>query len=46
MFDMKGVQRIAEDMGAAELADFIESADADDYFDMAEQSASELRQGP
>jgi len=43
MFNNKGVKRIAEDMGAVELAEFIETADADEYFDMAEESAKQLR---
>jgi len=46
MFDMNGVRRIAEDMGAVELADFIEAADTDEYFDMAEESAKQFRQEP
>ena len=43
MFDMNGVKRIADDMGADELVEFIENADPDEYIDMAEESASRYR---
>lgn len=46
MMDMRGVKRIAEDMGAVQLVDFIEAADAEQYFDMAEESAKQKRPGP
>lgn len=46
MFDMNGVRRIAEDMGANELAQFIEEATTEQYISMAEESASQLRQEP
>lgn len=36
MFDMNGVQRIASQMGADELVNFIEQSSADEYIEMAE----------
>ena len=38
MFDMNGVQSIASDMGSSELVTFIEQADADEYFEMAQEA--------
>ena len=43
MFDIDGVQRIAADMGSAELVSFIEAADTDQYFDMAEEARERSR---
>jgi Mg/Co/Ni transporter MgtE len=44
MFDKNGVKEIAEDMGSTELAEFIENASADEYVEMAEQSAEKYRE--
>lgn len=43
MFDKNGVKQIAEDMGADELAEFIENASAEEYIEMADTSAEQLR---
>lgn len=43
MFDKNGVKRIAEQMGADELVEFIENSDAEEYINMAEESAEQLR---
>lgn len=42
MFDVNGVQKIASDMGSAELVVFIEEHDANEYIDMAEQAREEF----
>mgnify|MGYP000099502684 CR=1 FL=1 len=44
MFDKSGVQDVAEQMGFDELASFIDEADAEEYIEMAGQSAKEGRQ--
>lgn len=43
MFDKAGVKDIAQQMGSTELAEFIEDADAEEYFDMAEKAAEKYR---
>jgi hypothetical protein len=43
MFDIQEVKQMANDMGADELVEFIESASPDEYHNMAEQSAKQLR---
>lgn len=43
MFDMNGVQRIASQMGADELVNFIEQSSADEYIEMAEAAREHTR---
>jgi hypothetical protein len=43
MFDRTGVKRIAEDMGADELVEFIEESSAEEYINMADAAAEQLR---
>lgn len=43
MFDKNGVKRMAEDMGADELAEFIDNASSKEYIEMADTAAEQLR---
>lgn len=43
MFDKSSVKQIAENMGADELVEFIEDASPEEYIEMADAAAKQLR---
>lgn len=46
MFDYRGVQQVAREQGSDELAEFIEKATTQEYFDMAEEARRQFGPKP